>query len=327
MAARRTCWRSASAGSCGCPVGLGLALCWYFALPAEPPVWAGIAALLLLAAALAGRWRFACQSTGRCSSSPAWFAVGAVLSGLHRWRRSARTWSQRPCWSGAAPTSSRRPYCWSRIGAGPAADARAAGDRGLRARGHPGAGQGERAAGRPGGGAGRPDPSAGHAHAAVGAGRAARLRLRPPRLFHAARRGRLRLGSAGAGRPGATPAAGRLPYPPCASRSRTRSPCRSGRRRGRRGGASDRAARRSARAHLGRVGGGRHHPSAVHLRPAHGAGRRHRVLRRADRACAGAAARSAAAGQEAGRPARPDRRVRLPPDLRGERAGRSAPSS
>ena len=63
------------------PVGLGFGIMWYFALPAEPPVLAGIAALLLLAAALAGRWRFAANGWSPLEVV-AWFAVGAVLLGF-----------------------------------------------------------------------------------------------------------------------------------------------------------------------------------------------------------------------------------------------------
>jgi competence protein ComEC len=63
------------------PVGLGLGIVWYFALPAEPPVWAGIAALLLLTAALVGRWRFG-PTRWSLLAVPAWFAVGAILLGF-----------------------------------------------------------------------------------------------------------------------------------------------------------------------------------------------------------------------------------------------------
>ena len=63
------------------PVGLGLGILWYFALPAEPPVWAGSFALLLLAAMLAGRWRLA-RKRWALLEMPVWFAVGAVLLGF-----------------------------------------------------------------------------------------------------------------------------------------------------------------------------------------------------------------------------------------------------
>ncbi|MGH6920642.1 MAG: ComEC/Rec2 family competence protein [Geminicoccaceae bacterium] len=63
------------------PVGLGLGILWYFALPAEPPVWAGLAGLLLLAAALAARWRSAPRHWSLLEV-PAWFAVGAVVLGF-----------------------------------------------------------------------------------------------------------------------------------------------------------------------------------------------------------------------------------------------------
>jgi competence protein ComEC len=63
------------------PVGVGLGIAWYFALPAEPPAWAGGAALLLLAAVLAARWRFA-PNRWSLLEVPAWFAVGAVLVGF-----------------------------------------------------------------------------------------------------------------------------------------------------------------------------------------------------------------------------------------------------
>jgi competence protein ComEC len=63
------------------PVFLGLGILWYFALRAEPPVWAGSVALLLLAAMLAGRWRLA-RKRWALLEMPAWFAVGAVLLGF-----------------------------------------------------------------------------------------------------------------------------------------------------------------------------------------------------------------------------------------------------
>ncbi|MGH6914213.1 MAG: ComEC/Rec2 family competence protein, partial [Geminicoccales bacterium] len=63
------------------PVGLGLGILCYFALPVEPPVWPGVAALLLLAAGLAGRWRSG-PTRWLLLEMPAWFAIGAVLLGF-----------------------------------------------------------------------------------------------------------------------------------------------------------------------------------------------------------------------------------------------------
>ncbi len=239
------------------PVGLGCGIMWYFALPAEPPVLAGIAARSCWPL----RWRAAGDlpaKAGRRSRS--WPGRRRErCCRVSRWRRCAR--ARRGARAGAAwrlPDRGHR-AAGGGSGAGSAADARAAGDRGPRARSHAGAGQGERAAGRPGGGAGRSDPSAGHAHAAVGAGRAARLRLRPLRLFHAARRGRLRLGPAGPRFPGRQPQLVSCRIRPAPVDRERDQPGRPGRRRAPSRCAPDRAARRSLRPDLGRVGGGRHH--------------------------------------------------------------------
>jgi competence protein ComEC len=63
------------------PVGLGMGIACYFALPVEPPVWPGVAALLVLAAALAARWWFGPQRWSLVEM-PAWFAMGTVLLGF-----------------------------------------------------------------------------------------------------------------------------------------------------------------------------------------------------------------------------------------------------
>ena len=63
------------------PVGLGMGIVWYFALPVEPPIWPGVATLLLLAAALAARWWFGPQRWSLLEM-PVWFAMGTVLVGF-----------------------------------------------------------------------------------------------------------------------------------------------------------------------------------------------------------------------------------------------------
>ena len=95
---------------------------------------------------------------------------------------------------------------------------------------------------------------------------------------------------------------------------------RPGHRRRDRRCAPDRPARRPPGPDLGPVGDRRDRASSVDLRPPSGAGRRHPVLHRPDRAGAGAAACPPSADQEARGADRPVRRVRLPADLRGARA-------
>jgi competence protein ComEC len=62
------------------PVGVGLGILWYFALPAEPPIWAGGLALLVMAAMLVARWRLA--GGWSLLEVAAWLAVGAVALGF-----------------------------------------------------------------------------------------------------------------------------------------------------------------------------------------------------------------------------------------------------
>ena len=226
---QRTCWLSASAGCSGCRSVWGSAFAAYFALPAEPPLWLGAPVCSLLAAALRGSLAPAGRDTGPWLGCRPCSASARCVLGFTAGDARAPSWSRRRCWSGAAPTSSRRPSCWSRTAIrGQRLTARAAGDRGPRARRHAGAAPGQRA--RP---ASRRWCRAiairlrAHAHAAVAAGRAARLRLRPPRLLHAARRGRLRPRSGRSCSCRAdNRAAGRSRSPRCARRSRTRSPRR-----------------------------------------------------------------------------------------------------
>ncbi len=203
----------------------------------------------------------------------------------------------------------------------PTRPARRAADRGARCRRHAGAAPGQHARRRAAAAAGRPGPAAGAADAAFTAGRAARLRLRPPGLFRAAGRGRLydRL-AAGAGpraeRPGWSIGLAALRQT-IAGEIASAVPGTAGRDRG---GAADRPARRAARRDLGPMGDRRHRAPALDLGPPPRAGRGHAVLRRADRAGAGAAAGPAPAGQEARGAARAARRVRLPADLGRHRA-------
>ena len=165
----------------------------------------------------------------------------------------------------------------------PTPDARGARDRRPRPRGHAGADPGERADEGGRGGAGRSRASAGHAHAALAAGRAARLRFRPACLVRGARRRGLRAPAAGA--------ALEAPLAQLVARSARPAPSHRGgdhrrrpRRRGRdRGGASGRPARRAPGRDLGGVGDHRNRPPSVHLRAAPGAGGRDPVLLGSDR--------------------------------------------
>ncbi|MGH6944998.1 MAG: ComEC/Rec2 family competence protein [Geminicoccaceae bacterium] len=63
------------------PVGLGLGVAFYFALPVEPPVWLGLVGLVPLAAALGRRWWI---GTGEAPvlELPALLALGAIVLGF-----------------------------------------------------------------------------------------------------------------------------------------------------------------------------------------------------------------------------------------------------
>ena len=288
------CWRSASAGCCGCRSAIGTGVACYFALPGEPPLWLGAAGV---AADRGGAGLALAVPAGR--AVPALAAGPArprrAAGGLHRRDRCAPIWSRRRCWSGAPPIVLEATVLLvedrlrgQRVLLGEAAD------RGARAGRDAGPAPGQHARRRAALVAGRSDPGAGAADAALAAGRAARLRLRPPGLFRAARRGRLCAGRAADARPRRAPrlvARHRGAAPDDRARDR-RGGAGAGRRD--RGGAAGRAARRAAGRDLGRLGGRRHHPSAVDLRPASGAGGRNAVLLGPDRARARAAARACA---------------------------------
>ena len=191
---RRTCWRSASAGCSGCRSA------WAWASPAISPC---------RSSRRSGPARPLCSSLAAAAGRPLVARPATLVPG---WRRRPGSAWARSCWASRSRRCARELV--GSAGAGAARRLRARGDgpagrgsastasactlgepvdRGPRRRRRRRRRSGSACAPlEPACRAGRPGSPARAAHAAVAAGRAARLRLRPSRLFHAARRGRLR---------------------------------------------------------------------------------------------------------------------------------------